>query len=171
MLGIQYFLKFALYKEILTKTEATEIRLDALRSLMDCAATQTRGQASEEPAQRFLDLIASALSSGDAALGDAQNGCVPSGTKRHMIGWTVGETVLLEPEAAFATAQRPAEQQGEGLPVAKHTMWKRLRERGFLACHGKDHNTIQYTVVGVRRRVLCIRKEDVHLLSDANDVA
>ena len=50
-------------------------------------------------------------------------------------------------------------------------MWKRLRDRGFLVRHGEGHNTVQYTVAGVRRRVLCIRKADVHLLTDADDVA
>jgi hypothetical protein len=171
MLGIQYFLRFALHHEILTKAEAQEIRTDAWRSLLSCASAQTRGQASEEPARRFIDLIASALSSGDAALTKADTGYVPSQTRGHMIGWTAGDWVLLEPDAAFATAQRLAEQQGEGLPVSKQTMWKRLRERGFLVRHDEDHNTVQYTVAGVRRRVLCIRKADVHLLSDADDVA
>jgi hypothetical protein len=171
MIGIQYFLKFARHHEVLTKAEAQEICKDAWRSLLNCAAAQTRGQASEEPAQRFVDLIASALSSGDAVLANAETGYVPSGTRGRVIGWVAGDAVLLEPEAAFAAAQRLADQQGEGLPVGKQTMWKRLRERGFLARHGEGHNTAQYTVAGVRRRVLCIRKADVHLVSVANDAS
>jgi hypothetical protein len=171
MLGFQYFLRFAQHHEILTEAAANELRKDAWHSLLSCAAAQTHGQASEEPARRFIDLIASALSSGDAALASAEIGHSPSQTKGRVIGWTAGDLVLLEPEAAFAAAQRLAEQQGDGLPVGKHTMWKRLRERGFLVRHGGDHNTVQYTVASVRRRVLCIKKADLHLLSDANDVA
>lgn len=171
MLGIQHFLQFVLHHDILTKAEAQQIRTDAWRALQNCAAAQTCGLASEEPAQRFIDLIASALSSGDAALSKAETGDVASGTRGHVIGWIAGDWVLLEPEAAFATAQRLAEQQGEGLPVGKQTMWKRLRDQGFLPRHGEGHNTVQYTIAGVRRRVLCIQKSDLGVLSDADDVA
>jgi hypothetical protein len=171
MLGINHFLRFATSVKALAEAKAKEIRRDAWRSLLNCASAQTQGQASEEPARRFIDLVASALSSGDAALANAETGHPPSQLRGRLIGWTAGDCVLLEPEAAFATAQRLAEQQGDGLPVSKQTMWKRLRERGFLVRHGEGHNTVQYTVAGVRRRVLCIRKADLHLLSDADDVA
>jgi hypothetical protein len=171
MLGIQYFLRFARHYEILTKAESEEIRTDAWRSLLDCAAAQTRGQASEEPSQRFIDLIASALSSGEATVGKADTGYVSSGAKGRVIGWTAGDFVLLEPEAAFATAQRLAEQQGEGIAVAKNTMWKRLRDHNLLARYGQDHNTVQCTIGGVRRRVLCIRGADVRLPIDTGYVA
>jgi hypothetical protein len=166
MLGIQFFLKFARHHEILTEAEAREIWIDAWRSLLDCAAAQTRGQASEEPARRFIDLIASALSSGEAVLGAADTGRPASQTRGRVVGWTAGEWVLLEPDAAFAAAQRLAEQQGEGLPVGKNTMWKRLRERNFLVRYDPAHNTVQYTIAGVRRRVLCVRKTDVQVQCD-----
>jgi hypothetical protein len=171
MLGIQHFLRFARHHEVLSEVATKEIRNDAWRSLLGCAAAQTHGQASEEPAQRFIDLIGSALSSGDATLGKADTGHVPSGAKGRLIGWIAGEFVLLEPEAAFATAQRLAEQQGEALPVGKNTVWKRLRDHNLLARHGEDRNTVQYTIAGVRRRILCVRKADLHLLTDADDVA
>jgi hypothetical protein len=166
-LGIKYFLWFAVHVKALTEAMAKEIRRDAWVALLKCASAQTRGQGSEEPAQHFMALVASALSSGDAALANAQTGRQPSETRGRLVGWIADDFVLLEPEAAYAMANRLAEQQGQGLPVRKHTMWKRLRERGFLARHGNGHNTVQWTVGGARRRVLCLRAADLHVPSDA----
>jgi hypothetical protein len=168
-IGIRYFLRFATHIGALTNAEAKKIFSDAWVALQKCASAQARGQASEESAQRFMELIASALSSGDVCLANAETGCSGREMRVRIMGWIANDLVLLEPESAYATAHKLAEQQGEGLPVTKNTMWKRLRERGFLARYGKDHNTIQYTVAGARRRVLCIRKADLHLASDATD--
>src|SRR5262249_24349042 len=49
------------------------------------------------------------------------------------IGWVDGTDLYLQPDAAFAEAQGLARDQGEALPVAPRTLWKRLREKGALA--------------------------------------
>jgi hypothetical protein len=168
-IGIRYFLRFATHIGALTNAEAKKIFSDAWVALQKCASAQARGQASEESAQRFMELIASALSSGDVSLANVEMGRSVRDAKARIIGWIADDLVLLEPDSSYATAHRLAEQQGEGLPVTKNTMWKRLKERGYLARYGKGHNTIQYTVAGGRRRVLCVRKADLHLASDTTD--
>jgi len=50
-----------------------------------------------------------------------------------------------------------ASQQGESLPVTKHTLWKRLAEKGFIGQREKGRNLIKWPIAEVYRRVLCLR--------------
>jgi hypothetical protein len=68
--------------------------------------------------------------------------------------------VYLEPEAAYAEAQRLAGEQGEGLAVSGRTLRKRLKERGLLA--STDTNREMLTI---RRTLGGRRREVIHLLA------
>ena len=157
MIGMRYFLLFAEKVRALSRDESKKIRAQAQRALDEAAAVQTREQAAEEPARRFLDLIAAAITRGDAHLGDPLTGRGARNEGGRLIGWTADEgLLLLEPDSAYATAHRLAQEQGEALPVGKNTMWKRLREQGFLARQEKGRNMVPWFIGGVRRRVLCL---------------
>jgi hypothetical protein len=110
----------------------------------------------EEPTQQFLELLASAIVAGEAHVADRKTGGEPKSAERwgwrprdfgtdeygpaalqprgKCVGW-LGEdgSLLLEPGAAFAAAQRMARDQGTGLPIAKRTLWKRMAEKDLLA--------------------------------------
>jgi hypothetical protein len=163
MMGIYYFLKFAVGTEALSELEAEKVRKGAWKALKSAAAAQTRGQAAEEPVRRFLELIASAIFRGDAHLGDASSE-VENEKKGRLVGWYTDEdpgVILLEPDSAYAVANQLAQQQGDSLRVSKQTLWKRLRERRVLSRHEKDRNTVRADVRGARRTVLCVRKSVV----------
>jgi hypothetical protein len=132
MLGLRYFLRFAVEVKAVSADDAKEVREKAWRALGRGAAAQTRGQASEEPARRFVNLIAAALDRGDACLREAATAKPLDNEKGRCIGWTTDDgLVLLNPESAYATAHELSRQQGETFPVRMKTLGKRLEERGF----------------------------------------
>jgi hypothetical protein len=156
MCGLNLFLRFCSDKEILSSNEIRTIQTEAWNALGVAAAAQVREQRADEPAQRFLDLLSAVLSSGEAHLKDARSGNSIGASAGRCVGWIDGENVLLEPDAAFAEAQKMAGQQGESLPVAKNTLWKRLREKGFLARWEKGRNLVKWPIRGGDRRVVCL---------------
>jgi len=73
------------------------------------------------------------------------------------IGWLAEDgSLLLEPGAAFAAAQRKASEQGTGLPTTQRTLWKRMAERDLLASRdvARGRNTSRATIAGKRKTVL-----------------
>jgi hypothetical protein len=70
-----------------------------------------------------------------------------------------GSSVYLEPEGAFAEAQRLAAEQGQAIPLSARTLHRRLNERGLLArveqSGGKTRFCVRAVLEGQRREVLC----------------
>jgi hypothetical protein len=62
--------------------------------------------------------------------------------------------LYLEPESAYAEAQRLASEEGQPLPVGAKTLWKRLGEAKLLLSKDPDHQTTRMTICEMRRRVL-----------------
>ena len=145
MCGLTTFLRFCSECNVLSAEEIAELRIDAWEALGLAAAAQASEQRADEPARRFLDLLSAALASGEAQLKDARNGGSSKESSGRCVGWIDGEYILLEPDASFAEVQRMAGQQGEALPVAKNTLWKRLREKGFIARWEKGRNLVKWT--------------------------
>jgi hypothetical protein len=164
MAGFCCFLKFALEVKALNRDEAVSLKKKVWTALLETAVTQTRGLAAEDPSRRFVDLLAAAVRSGSAIIGDAVTGHVDKDEARgrKIIGW-FGEKgeLYLEPESSFAVANQFATQQGGSFPLGARTLWKRLRERGLLARYTADRNTVKAKVGAAWCRVLCLRKSDV----------
>jgi hypothetical protein len=72
------------------------------------------------------------------------------------IGWTDGETVYLEPESAYALAQRIAGESGHALGVGAKTLWKRLGDAGLLSRKDKERGTTKAMIGPKRRRVIVL---------------
>jgi hypothetical protein len=159
--GLIYFLRFAESIGAVSTDDAKAIGGRAWRVLLASAKAQTVGQAAEEPARRFLDLLGSTIFRGDAYLEEPNKS---EQNRGRLVGWMNGDgLVLLEPDSAYAAANLLAIQQGESLSVSKKTLAKRLAEGGFLAQQGTDHAGVQRLVGGHRRRVWCIKAEALRL--------
>ena len=128
----------------------------ALRALM---ARQCDNQAEENEVRRFISLLQSALSAGRCHVSDRHHQgapahlphawgwrSVPTGAEDgkpaevgrpqgQRIGWTDGHTLWLDGEAAYATAQTYARDQGGLFEISKTTLWKRVHERGLLTAN------------------------------------
>jgi hypothetical protein len=169
--GLSAFLLFAMQSGAITWEESKAVSRKAWRALEQGARAQTREQGEEEPARRFLNLIGAVFSRGDAHLGSAGLGGSPKDAKGKLIGWTAerdGEQFfLLEPEASYAAANRLAQEQGISLSVGQTTLWKRLREHGFLARHEEGRNQIPWLIGTARSRVLCLRRSTLPFINSS----
>jgi hypothetical protein len=178
ILGWETFLRFAEEAGAISSADAACMLTRARAALADSVEVQHAHQAGEEPASRFLSLLRAAISSGRAHLIDADSGAQPKeaacwGWQVHLaglenqerevwhprgesLGWIEGEDLLLDPETAFAVAQKLARDQGTSIPVKQWTLWKRLAEQGLLASRDSTRgtNTVRRTIEGLRRDLL-----------------
>lgn len=176
-LGWLWWLDYAESIGAVTNEERREIANRAWRGLGEMAEAQAEHLASEDVANRFLSLLSAAIASGRAHIANAKDGREPSDPdawgwredsigpvssewrpQGELIGWLDGVNVYLEPETAYAVAQKLARDQNLSLPVQPKTLWKRLREKGLLTATEGTKNTVkrQITQEGRKRRVLCL---------------
>jgi len=176
-LGLRYFLDFAMCAGAVIQGERADLLERGWAGLTEAAAAQGAQIAAGEPAEVFLRLLAAAVASGAAHLADEDGNepCDPQrwgwrpeetitrdGTatrfKPHgaRVGWLVDGEVFLEPDAAFAVAQRFAREQNDSFPITPQTLRRRLKEKGFLATTdtARGKLTVRRTLQGGRREVL-----------------
>ena len=156
MYGLILFLRFCSESDVLSDEEVKDLKVEAWQALGLAAAAQAREQGADEPTRRFLDLLSAAVASGECQIKDARTGNSIRQGRGRCIGWRNGQYLLLEPDAAFAEAQRIASQQGDALPITKNTLWKRLNEKAAIARREKGRNLVKWRIAGVERRVVCL---------------
>jgi hypothetical protein len=182
--GFEYFLEFAASVGAIDDTERQALWERCWQALGRAAEAQGEHQQSQEPAQRFLELVTAAVSSGRCHVASLQ-GSAPSsspeawGWRRNdglsgpawspqgrQVGWVDGNDLYLESDAAFAEAQLLAENSGGSIPVSLPTLRKRLHERGELRSTGsrggKDRFEIRRTIQGKRRSVLHLHSQALY---------
>ena len=156
--GLSYFLQFAHFAGALTETEKWDWYERGKKAILQAAQTQAVHQQASDPATRFLDLIRSALSSGAAHVADMEGtrpdaanawgwrqGLVGTGQfeavrwepKGERIGWTDGDSLYLEKDAAFKVA-RSQSGDSDGVPLTQTVLYKRLLEGGHLSSTEKN---------------------------------
>jgi hypothetical protein len=174
--GFGLFLAFARSVGALVDAECVGLWDRAWGSLGEAAASQAHHQAGAEPAQRFVELLRSALASWRAHVA-GPNGGKPEedegawGWRRNdyghdephgaRIGWLDGDGVWLDPDASYAAAQRLGQEVGDRLAVQPQTLRKRLNERGILASTDGRRKTLtlRKSFEGQRREVLHLDRE------------
>jgi hypothetical protein len=185
-LGLRHFLDFGQEARAVTPAEAATLWDRGWKALTEAAAEQATHISAAEPTTVFLRLLLAVLGSGRAHVA-TPDGNQPGraeawgwrlktvGTGEHArdewqpqgrrIGWVDEPHLYLEPDAAFAEAQRLAGEQGESLPVSVRTLNKRLHERGLLAAveahAGKTRYAVRRTLEGQRRDVICLRADSL----------
>jgi hypothetical protein len=181
LLGVRYFLKFALESGAITAERQQQLSERFRVACLAAAAEQAAHVQAADPAVFFLRLLAAVFTSGrahlavrradgsDEGVADDQaplervgwlNGS-PSG---HRIGWVEGENLYLEPEAAFAVVQDLAREQGDAIAVQSRTLWRRLREKNLLASYDqkRGHNTVRIRVEQARYNVLHLHASSLY---------
>jgi hypothetical protein len=171
-LGLELFTQFATEVKALTQKQADALRQRCWQALGEAAAAQAVLQSHGEPAQRFLDLLGAAIRAGKVHLAgpDGQSPANPAGlgwreeggawaVSGDRVGWLDGADLYLEPEAAYAAAERMAEAAHEPLGIGVKARHKRLHERGHLVSTDRTRGrlTVRKTLEGHVRAVLRIR--------------
>lgn len=171
MFGLFAFRAYAVDTAALTKAEGDELIDKGWRALKSVAAMQSAYQSASDPAGRFLELIGAALTRGTAHLANKRGGepkkpqawgwrLKPGSIDYYClgqrIGWVVGESVYLDPEASFAVARRMALDMGEEFAITRVMLHKSLRDRNFIATSDprRQEITVRRYLEGKRRRVL-----------------
>src|SRR5215207_5218976 len=168
-LGLRYFLMFANEVGALSEAEAEEFWGRGWLALGEAATAQLQHQSASEPTQRFRELLSAAVASGRAHLAGTE-GYEPTSQgawgwrlcgdewrpQGERVGWIIGEDLYLEPEAAFAAAQRQGRDSGDALTITGKTLRRRLHERGLLASTDDTRGvlTVRRALDGSRRNVL-----------------
>jgi hypothetical protein len=177
-IGLDYLLRFAQEVGAIDGARAAELRQRGAVAFAAAVGEQTEAIQEADSARLFLRLLDGVLTSGVAYLegvrgGPPENpldwGWVPGGQTRpgaRFIGWVDEQGVYLQPEAAFAVAQHLANAHNTTIPVGETTLWKRLREGGFLASWDatRQRNKVRKDIGGVRGRyVIHLRHAALHL--------
>jgi hypothetical protein len=172
-LGLRYLLRFARDVGAVSPEEAEELWRHGWKALGDAAIYHSRHQTAQEPTRRFIELLSAAIAGGRAHVANPEGenpkhpeawGWRFSGEEwrpqGERVGWVDEEHLYLEPEVAFAAAQRQGRDTGDPLAITGRTLNKRLHERGLLTSTDPPHLTARRVLQGKRRRVL-------HLPADA----
>jgi hypothetical protein len=169
-------LTFAAEVGAVNPAEAERLRAQGRTALLATAAAQAEHQGEADPAERFVSLLASVLSSGrghlaapDGSRPDHDATAVAVGWRKDGIlwrsegprlGWLAADRLHLDPGTADAAVRRLAEDQGQPLLVTGSTLWKHLYEAGRLAetdrSGGKLRYKVRVTAGGCRRQVIVI---------------
>lgn len=176
--GWYLFLDFAAEVGAISTAERRSLWSRGWAALGQAAARQAIYQAANEPATRFLELLASAFASGAAHLAASSGRAAPpnpaawgwrqrvsgdgvryewqpQGTR---IGWVDGDFIYLDPDASYKVAASMASAGGQ-ITVTPQTLRKRLLERGLLVREaGRDELCVRRVLDGVQRSVLCLRR-------------
>lgn len=184
-------LTFAFESGALDAAEAVAMADAVWPALLDVAEAQAAQQAAAEPTARFLELLGGALAAGRGHVTLPDGSCPRDGTawgwreatigtgddertdwrpQGECVGWLDRDDLYLEPDVAYAAAQRLARDgHGEAIAVGRQTLNKRLAERGILATteQGRGKLTVRRQLGGRRRNVLHLRADSL----DAGEAA
>jgi hypothetical protein len=168
------FVEFCVEAGAVSSEESELIRCRCRHALRDSTERQEAHQAAADPVERFFSLVSSVISSGrgHVAATDGTEPRTPHDPKAwgwrlmddgkwreqgRRIGWVDKDDLLLDPESAFAEANRLAQEQGDALGVSLNTLYKRLDERRLLVSTDPKRHTKRRMIEGVQRRVLPLR--------------
>jgi hypothetical protein len=173
-LGWHEFLAFACAAGAIDEAERDTHWARAWKVLCEVGAEQERYRREADPVSVYLHALAALVDGQKAHLAGFDGGCPPENPRRwgwaesvgsaypvmvprgELIGWTDGEDVYLQPDAAYRAARQFAEGTETVLGKSKMALHKHLSERKLLAStSGPGHLTAQRDLGGQRnRRVL-----------------
>jgi hypothetical protein len=175
--GFSIFLDFAFQSKAITADEQLRLHEECWCGLMAAAENQIMHQAASDPVQQFLRLLNSGLVTGRFHIASADRIGYPPDDERAatwgwrkesfrgvmewrsqgpLIGWLVGEHLLLDPKAVFAEIQRYATAQNTPLAISDRTLWKMLKDRGTLLASEsrRSPHLVRHMIHGQRLAVL-----------------
>jgi hypothetical protein len=186
VMGLRVFLDFA--------EDAGEIGHETKETFMDAATTAARKVADLQAAidheasdaQRFVDLMRAAVSSGKAHIEHSRGGKpdnsralgwrevdtgVANGTRTEAmgsrIGWVDGDALYIDPTTSLSVVKSLSSVLDNHLGSSDRAIAKGLREAGLLSQFDKGRNTAKVSVLGARRLVYAFRLTDIFDLDSA----
>jgi hypothetical protein len=128
--GVDLALQYALSVEALEATHADELRARVRAALQGLARRHAQGLAEIQPAEVFVDVLATLHTQGKIRLLDIVDG-LPGGGETEMIGWKKGHTALVIPEAAYRRVAMFVREAGDHWAPSLRELHKELVNRGY----------------------------------------
>ncbi|MGI8827864.1 MAG: DUF3854 domain-containing protein [Chloroflexota bacterium] len=171
--GWRTFLNFARDIGAITQEEYDGQFAMLRETLLDLARDQHDLQDDVDPTSRFFSLLSSAISTGQAHVASVA-GSEPDDPRAwgwaplpdpswrpggHRVGWVSGSDLYLDPQEAYATANRLASATEEPLGVSKKELYHRLDQKGLLISKesNRQRRTIRLRVQGQSIPVLHLK--------------
>jgi hypothetical protein len=190
--GWELWVQYAVESGAVSEAEAEALKGECWQALGVAAAAQAKYQAAAEPARRFLELLAAAITSGRAHVagvdgtrppetpeawgwrspsvgtgGYARDEWRPQG---ELVAWIDDTGLYVDAEAAFAVVQVLGRDGGEVLTVGLPTLKRRLNEKRLLTATDakRETLTVRKTLGGRRRDVLCFSADVLTIYTSEN---
>lgn len=183
--GLRVFLDFA-EDTCGMSHETKEKFMDfATAAALTLAEQQAKIDHDSSDAQRFVELVRAAISSGKAHIEHSRGGKpdhsralgwrkvdmgVNNGTRTEAlgtrIGWVDGDALYIDPSAALGVVKALSSNLDNHMGSSERAIAKSLREAGLLIKCDKGRNTAKISVLGARRSVYVFRMADVFDLDD-----
>lgn len=169
-LGWLQFLAYARDADAITAEEHDRLWPRAWKALCEVGAEQDRYRRDADPVSVFLDSLGALIASGGAHMAALNGSCPAQNPVRwgweqyisggdvamrprgELVGWTDGEYVHLEPDAAYRAARRFAETSGGQLNVARRVLNGHLHDRGLLSTWDPGRHTARHELGGRKDR-------------------
>ncbi len=188
LLGLRVFLQFCedagelsyqITQKFMNRATETAHKLVTLQASLDHESSD---------AQRFLELIQIAVSSGKAHIESSQGGKPENSralgwrevdTGKFMrveamgprIGWINGETLYLSPGASLSTVKSISSALDNHFGSSERAISKSLREAGLLSRCDGGRNTTKVSILGVRANFYAFKITDVFDLDSQTNVS
>ncbi len=184
--GAETFLDFLQDANAISSERANVLMADFESGLKQAFSEQAAYQQDQDEIERFLQLLRSALSSGNGHVVTATKQGPPI-TRPYSWGWRssgkdlngddeykqMGDTVgwyaepkdnrpaevWLEPNTTFKVVQEFARRQGDSFLISPASLWRRMSERGLLLKVEANQTTVKRVVAGRSVRVLTLSAE------------
>ncbi len=158
LIGFETFLQFLEEVEVITADQSSVLLVNVEDNLQSAFAEQSAYLVEQDEVEKFLQLLRSALSSGNGHIATALKQGPPlvrpfawgwrssgqdlNGNEAYKpmgdcFGWYAEPKdnrpaeVWLEPNTAFKAAQEIARKQGDAFLISSGTLWRRMMERGL----------------------------------------
>jgi DNA primase len=166
MIGWEMGLRYALSIEALHSEEYKLLMDFGWQALVDSSQTMMSRAAEEKPEEMFVRTLKELLAQGKIYLKDKHGGQNLGGEedRAEMLGWHDLDYLYLLPQVTFARIAKHFREQGNIFPLRQGTLWKGLREVGWLAepvsaAKGGVRSTRTEWLEGKIYRVLVMRRE------------
>jgi hypothetical protein len=168
--------EYALHFEAISKDEAYNLRAKVHEALKQAASVHRRQQESVHPTRRFLDVLATLISSGRAHIADRKREQPPDarmwGWRRDgirwrscgdCIGWLEKNDLYLDPDASFAAVQKFLQDSSQSLGISLTKLALQLHGRGILCGIEEKRDTfkVRRTIHGRRREVFWLHTDSL----------
>ena len=171
--GLWLLFEFGLERKCIKPEEVARFKKMGVASAQAMAKFQDVVDKEASDAERFVDLLQSALGAGKAHLA-APDGEHPkcwraAGWKQILslqmsrmeglgvkVGWIDDQTIYLDPNAALSVVKAYSSQIGNYLGSSERALAKALKEAHFLIKCDPGRNTAKVTVEGRRKNLLCL---------------